>query len=90
MGNNELAKVDDYTKVNKKKAFDIDAITDFLLGESREILRQSWGLSKEDFKELFFELYFCLLKKYAKCGIFKKVFLIFVGLWKFFIGRKLK
>ena len=65
-------------------------ITDFLLGENKERLRQSWRLSKEDYRELFFELYFCLLREYATCGLLKKALLLLLGLCKFCIGRKLK
>ena len=63
-------------------------ITDFLLGENKERVRQSWGLSKEDYRELFFELYFCLLKEYTTCGLFKKAFLAVIGLCKFYLGGK--
>ena len=65
-------------------------IVDFLLGEFGERLRESWRLSKEDFRELIFELYFCLIKEHTKCGILKKAFLVLIGLWKFYAGRKLR
>ena len=52
-------------------------IADFLLGEHGQRLRESWRLSKEDFRELIFELYFCLVKEHATCGVWKKAFLIF-------------
>ena len=65
-------------------------IVDFLLGEFGERLRESWRLSKEDFRELIFELYFCLVKEHATCGIFKKAFFVLIGLWKFYAGRKLR
>ena len=63
-------------------------ITEFLLGENGERVRKAWGVTEEDFRELIFELYFCLVKEYSTCGFFKKVFLIFVGIWKLFAGRK--
>lgn len=81
---------------NDLKDFEIESyqnyiiITDFLLGENGERVRESWGLSKEDFRELFFELYLCLLKKHSHCSLIKKIFLLAIGLWKFSIGRKLK
>ena len=65
-------------------------ITDFLLGENRDKLRQRWGFTKEDFKELIFELYFCMIKEHAPCSLFKKMLLILIGSLKFFVGRKLK
>lgn len=64
-------------------------ITDFLLGENREIVRRKWGLTKEDFKELIFELYCTLLNRYTTCGVFKRALLYIIGMWKFHIGRKL-
>lgn len=78
------------------KDFDINGyrnyvvIVDFLLGEYGQKVRESWRLSKVSFRELIFALYFCLIKEYAKCGFLKKAFLIFVGLAKFYIGRKLR
>ena len=86
----------EYPSTKGLKDFDAESygnyiiITNFLLGENREILRQNWGLSKEDFRELFFELYVCLLKEHTTCGLFKKALLMFIGLWKFYAGRKLK
>ena len=65
-------------------------IADFLLGEHGQRLRESWRLSKEDFRELIFELYFVLVKEHSTCGFFKKAFLIFVGICKFYMGRKLR
>jgi hypothetical protein len=82
--------------IKNLKDFDFESyrnyliITDFLLGEFGERLKGSWGLSKEDFRELIFELYFCLVKEHTTCGILKKVFLVFLGLWKFYVGRKLR
>ena len=64
-------------------------ITDFLLGENRDIIRKKWGLTKEDFKELIFELYCTLLRRYTTCGIFRRAFLYFIGILKFYMGRKL-
>ena len=65
-------------------------ITDFLLGENGERVRLSWGLTKEDFRELIFELYFALVKEYSTCGVLRKSFLLLFGAWKFFMGRKIK
>lgn len=65
-------------------------ITEFLLGEQGENVRRNWGLSKDDFRELIFEMYFTLVKEHATCGFFKKALLIFIGIWKFFRGRKLR
>lgn len=65
-------------------------ITDYLMGEYGDRVRESWGLSKEDFRELVFELYFCLVKEHSKCGIFKKALLILFGMWKFFVGKVIK
>ena len=65
-------------------------ITEFLLGEQGQRVRESWGLSKEDFRELIFELYFCLVSMHSRCSVLKKAFLILVGLWKFHLGRKLR
>lgn len=79
-----------------QKDFDINGcrdyliITDFLLGENGERVRLSWGLTKEDFRELIFELYFALVKEHSTCGIFRKSFLLLFGTWKFFMGRRLK
>ena len=65
-------------------------ITNILLGEEGERVRKSWGLTKEDFRELIFELYFALIREHATCGVFKKALLVLIGMWKFFVGRKLK
>ena len=65
-------------------------ITNFLLGEEGEKVRINWGLSKEDFRELIFELYFTLVKEHAACGIVKKAILMLIGMLKFFIGGKIK
>ena len=65
-------------------------ITEFLLGEQGENVRRSWGLSKDDFRELIFEMYFTLDEEHSTCGFFKKALLIFIGICKFFRGRKLR
>lgn len=81
--------------IENLKDFEIESyrnyliITDFLLGENGEKLRENWGFTKEDFRELIFELYFCLVKEHATCGIFKKAFLVLIGLWKFYMRRRL-
>jgi hypothetical protein len=82
--------------VKNLKDFDLESyrnyiiITEFLLGEHGQRIRESWGLSKEDFRELIFELYFALVREHATCNSFKKALLLFIGIWKFFIGRKLR
>lgn len=65
-------------------------ITNFLLSEQGNKIRLHWGLSEEDFREFIFELYFCLVNNYSTCGMFKKAFLVLLGLWKFYAGRKLR
>ena len=64
-------------------------ITDFLLSNNGERVRGSWGLTKEDFRELIFELYFTLVKEHSKCSTFRRACLLLFGVWKFFIGKRL-
>ena len=64
-------------------------ITDFLLGENGENVRRRWGLSKRDFRELIFKLYFALIREHSTCNWMKKVILLSLGVWKFF-ERKVK
>ena len=63
------------------------AILNLIKGEQGGRLRESWRLSDEDFKELPFELYLCLVREHSTCGILKKLFLIMTGLIKFCFGR---
>lgn len=72
-------------KAEEYKNFNI--ITKFLLGENKDRIRDSWGLTKEEYRELIFGLYFLLVKQYATCGWLKKGFLLLAGLIKFKIGR---
>lgn len=65
-------------------------ITDYLLGEQGDNVRKKWGLSKEDFRELIFEMYFALIKEHSTCNCIKRAFLVLLGIWKFFAGRKIK
>ena len=60
-----------------------------LLGDNGENIRVRWGLSVKDFRELTFELYFTLLNNYATCGKVKKFLLLFIGLIKYYTGRRL-
>lgn len=62
-------------------------IVDFLLGDNKERIRDSWGLTKEEYRELIYGLYFTLVKNYTTCGWFKKGFLLLIGFLKFKIGR---
>lgn len=62
-------------------------IANFLLGEDGEGARKSWGLSKKDFRELIFSLYFALIKEHATCSFLKRAFLYLMGKWKFFIRK---
>ena len=61
-------------------------ISDFLKGDRKENVRESWGLTKEDFRELLFELYFALVERHTNCGSFKRVLLMLIGLCKFGFG----
>lgn len=76
------------------KDFEVDSyrsylmITDFLLGENGESVRRRWGLSKGDFRELIFKLYFILVREHSTCGSFRKVILLLLGMWKYIMGRK--
>ena len=62
-------------------------ITDFLLGDNKERIRDSWGLTKEEYRELIYGLYFTLVKHYTTCSWFKKGFLLLIGFLKFKMGR---
>ena len=62
-------------------------ITDFLLGDNKERIRDSWGLTKAEYRELIYGLYFTLVKNYTTCGWFKKGFLLLIGFLKFKMGR---
>lgn len=61
-------------------------ITKFLLGENKDRIRDCWGLTKKEYRELIFGLYFLLVKQYATCGWFKKGFLLLAGFIKYKIG----
>ena len=63
------------------------AILSLIKGEQGGRLRESWRLSEDDFKELPFELYLCLVNEHSTCGILKKLFLIMIGLIKSCFGR---
>jgi hypothetical protein len=63
-------------------------ITNYLLGENGERVRLAWGLSKEDFRELIFELYFTLVKEHTTCSLFKKGILVFIGLLRFYFRKR--
>ena len=80
---------------SRLKDFEVEAyrnyyiIVNFLLGEKKDVIRESWGLTKGDYKELIFELYCALLKNHATCGVVKRGFLYVIGIWKFYFGGKL-
>lgn len=62
-------------------------ITNFLLGDNQKRIRDNWGLTKDEYRELIYGLYFLLIKNYSNCGWFKKSFLLFIGFLKFYLGR---
>jgi hypothetical protein len=80
--------------LNSFKDFDVESyrsylmITDFLLGENGESVRRRWGLSKGDFRDLVFKLYFTLVREHSTCNLFKKVILLLLGMWKYIMGRE--
>lgn len=82
-----------YTVPNDLKEFkeeeyrNYKIITDFLLGDNKERIRDSWGLTKEEYRGLIFGLYFILVKNCTTCNWFKKGFLLLAGFLKFKMGR---
>lgn len=62
-------------------------ITNFLLGDNKERIRDSWGLGKKEYKELIHGLYSLLVKDYSTCGWLKRSLLMFKGFIKFKFGR---
>ena len=62
-------------------------ITNFLLGDNKERVRDSWGLTKEEYRELIYSMYFFLVKSHSTCGWLKRNFLLLIGFVKFKLGR---
>ena len=62
-------------------------ITNFLLGDNKERIRDSWGLTKEEYRDLIYGMYFLLVRNYATCNLFKKGFLLLKGFIKYKLGR---
>ena len=62
-------------------------ITNFLLGDNKERIKDSWGLSREEYKELIYGMYSSLIKNHSTYGWFKKSCLLFKEFLKFKIGR---
>ena len=89
-GEFECPSLDSFKYFNIESYRNYVIIVNFLLGENGEKVRKSWGITKEDFRELIFELYFILVKEHSTCGWLKKALLVVLGMWKFFIGRKIK
>lgn len=66
---------------------DFNIITDFILGDYKEILREKWGFSKEEYASITFELYKALVNNHSFYGWFKRKLLILLGFLKFYSGR---
>lgn len=62
-------------------------ITNFLQGENRDRIRESWGLSEEEYNKLIFEMYEALVREHSLCGCLKRHWLEFTGFLKFKLGR---
>ena len=89
-GEFECPSLDSFKDFNIESYRNYIIIANFLTGEGGERAKRSWGLSEEDFRELIFELYFILVKEHSTCGWFKRALLVLLGMWKHFVGRKLK
>ena len=83
-----------YIMPHDLEGFDFEAfrnyniITDFLLGENRDRIRENWGLTKQEYRDLVFQLYFVLVRSYSTFGWFKKEMLVFLGKLKYYFGRR--
>lgn len=63
-------------------------ITSFLLGENRDRIRENWGITKGEYRDLIFQLYYVLIRNHANYGWFKKGILVFLGKLKYYFGRR--
>ena len=59
-------------------------ITNALLSDMRENIRQSWKLSERDFKDLIFDMYCIMVSRYCTCGFIRRFFLYLAGVWKYY------
>lgn len=66
---------------------DYEIIIDFLLGESRELLRDRWGLTDKEYEKFIFELKKVLIENHSFYDWFKKKLLVFLEFLKFYTGR---
>lgn len=72
----------------KEEAFkDYFIIVSALLGENKELIKKSFRLEDEEYRELIFGLYFVLIRNYSTCNWFKKGLLFLTGFFKFVFGR---
>ena len=62
-------------------------IVEFLSGDNKEFIRERWGLTKEEYNYLVFELYKILVNNHSFYGWFKKKLLIILGYLKFNSGK---
>lgn len=83
-----------YLTYDTPKGFDVDAyrnysvITDFLLGKYRDTIRANWGLTRKEYRDLIFQMYFVLVKNHTNISLAKKVFLVLAGFIKYYLGGK--
>ena len=66
---------------------DYKIIKDFLLGDSKELLRERWGLTKKEYDRFIFEIKKVLITNHSFFGDFKKKLLILLEFLKFQTGR---
>ena len=59
----------------------------FLLGESKELLRERWSLTKKEYDKFIFELEKVLIESHSFYGWFKKKLLVLLMFLKFQTGR---
>ena len=78
-----------YTDFAANKVSEYNVLNDFLKN-NEELLKEKWGLSKEELLEVREELKLALVRMYSTCGFPRNVLLEASVLFKVFVNRVLR
>ena len=78
-----------YTDFAANKVSEYNVLNDFLKN-NEELLKEKWGLSKEELLEVREELKLTLIRMYSTCGFPRNVLLEASVLFKVFVNRVLR
>ena len=78
-----------YTDFVVNKVSEYNVLNDFLKN-NEELLKEKWGLSKEELLEVREELKLVLVKMYSTCGFLRNALLEASVLFKVFVNRVLR